>query len=188
MDAVERIGIQRAWDAIAQADVLVFVHDLPRASGQGPQSDAYRDGDERIAMALHEQVPASVPVLQVFNKTDEASEQTLAAVKGVDENALLISAKTGQGLPELRQALLRVVGWQAGTEGLFMARQRHLEALREVAQQLDQAQQQLQSSRPALDLLAEDLRRAQLALGQITGVFTPDDLLGEIFSKFCIGK
>ena len=84
--------------------------------------------------------------------------------------------------------MLERVGWQAGTEGLFMARERHLEALREVAGQLDRAQQQLQSRPAALDLLAEDLRLAQQALAQITGAFTPDDLLGEIFSKFCIGK
>ena len=83
---------------------------------------------------------------------------------------------------------MRTVGWQAGAEGLFMARRRHLDALLAVGQQLDRAQQQLQASPPALDLLAEDLRQAQQALGQITGEFTPDDLLGEIFSKFCIGK
>lgn len=188
VDAVEKMGIHKTWEALAQADLVMFVHDLPRASGQGPQSDAYRDADEQIASALREQVGASVPIMQIFNKVDEASEPALAAVKGVDENALLISAKTGQGLPELRKALLERVGWQAGTEGLFMARERHLEALREVAGQLDRAQQQLQSRPAALDLLAEDLRLAQQALAQITGAFTPDDLLGEIFSKFCIGK
>jgi tRNA modification GTPase len=133
-------------------------------------------------------LPAGVPVLQVFNKMDEADAQALAAVQSVDAQALLVSAKTGQGLEGLRQALLQTVGWQAGTEGLFIARQRHLDALKAVQGRLADAQQQLAAPLPALDLLAEDLRQAQQALGQITGEFTPDDLLGEIFSKFCIGK
>jgi tRNA modification GTPase len=137
---------------------------------------------------LAEQLPAGVPVLQVFNKIDEANLQALAAVQSVDAQALLISAKTGEGLEGLRQALLKTVGWQAGAEGLFIARQRHLDALQAVQARLADAQQQLAAPLPALDLLAEDLRQAQQALGQITGEFTPDDLLGEIFSKFCIGK
>ena len=92
------------------------------------------------------------------------------------------------GLPALRQQLLQLVGWQAVPEGVFMARERHLRALNQVAAELAKATAQLHAARPALDLLAEDLRQAQLQLSQVTGVFTPDDLLGEIFSRFCIGK
>jgi len=91
-------------------------------------------------------------------------------------------------LQTLRQQLLQVVGWQSAPEGVFMARERHVQALHEVANQLTRADEQLTAQQPALDLLAEDLRQAQLALSQITGEFTPDDLLGEIFAKFCIGK
>jgi tRNA modification GTPase len=105
-----------------------------------------------------------------------------------DVAGVQISARTGAGLPELRAQLLQVVGWQAAPEGVFMARERHVAALREVAAQLVLAAGQLHASVPALDLLAEDLRQAQNALGQITGQFTADDLLGEIFSRFCIGK
>jgi tRNA modification GTPase len=88
----------------------------------------------------------------------------------------------------LRTSLLRVVGWQPATEGVFMARERHLQALARVHEELAKAAAQLHAVMPALDLLAEDLRQAQQHLGDITGQFTPDDLLGEIFSKFCIGK
>jgi tRNA modification GTPase len=187
-DQVERIGMERAWEAIAGADAVIFLHDLPRAFGHDEPSQTYRQSDEQIAAGLAEQLPAGVPVLQVFNKIDEANLQALAAVQSVDAQALLISAKTGEGLEGLRQALLKTVGWQAGAEGLFIARQRHLDALQAVQARLADAQQQLAAPLPALDLLAEDLRQAQQALGQITGEFTPDDLLGEIFSKFCIGK
>ena len=101
---------------------------------------------------------------------------------------MAISAKTGDGLQVLRKLLLEVVGWQSSPEGVYMARERHVQALKEVASQLTRAKDQLAARQPALDLLAEDLRQAQRALNQITGEFTPDDLLGEIFSKFCIGK
>jgi tRNA modification GTPase len=126
-------------------------------------------------------------VLQVWNKTDRASSALQTRVRAEDPQALLISAKTGEGLKALRQALLRSAGWQPA-EGIYMARQRHLLALQAVAEHLVHAAAQLQSVEPALDLLAEDLRQSQNALGQITGEFTSDDLLGEIFSRFCIGK
>ena len=102
--------------------------------------------------------------------------------------SVLISAKTGAGLQALREQLLNLVGWQSAPEGVFMARERHVQALHEVAVQLTRAGAQLAARQPSLDLLAEDLRQAQRALSQITGEFTPDELLGEIFSKFCIGK
>jgi tRNA modification GTPase len=100
-----------------------------------------------------------------------------------------MSAKTGQGLDVLRQQLLNVVGWQvSASEGLFMARERHVQALREVQSHLAQANSVLQAKQPALDVLAEELRLGQNALNAITGEFTSDDLLGVIFSSFCIGK
>jgi tRNA modification GTPase len=179
VDEVEKIGIARAWDEISSADAVLFLHDLPRS--QDPADADYRAADESIAQLLARQLPAAVPVLQVWNKTDAAAQTSRP-------EGLHISARTGQGLDGLRQALLEIAGWQSAPEGLFMARERHVQALQAVQHQLDQAQAQLACPAPALDLLAEDLRQAQLALSQITGEFTPDDLLGEIFSKFCIGK
>ena len=183
VDEVEKIGIARAWAEIQSADAVLFLHDLTRQHGPSDEALSYRAADQAIADALARQLPAATPVLQVWNKTDAASPQAQASADG-----LCISAKTGDGLDALRQQLLQVVGWQSAPEGVFMARERHVQALRRVQAQLLQAQAQLWCAAPALDLLAEDLRQAQQALSQITGAFTPDDLLGEIFSKFCIGK
>jgi tRNA modification GTPase len=141
-----------------------------------------------IQQALTDKLPATTPVIDVWNKSDSAPVDILVNAMARDRAAVVISAKTGAGLEGLRQQLLQVVGWQSAPEGVFMARERHVQALHEVASQLTRADKQLSAKQPALDLLAEDLRQAQRALSQITGEFTPDDLLGEIFSKFCIGK
>ena len=179
VDEVEKIGIARAWEEISSADAVLFLHDLPRS--QDPADADYRAADESIAQILARQLPAAVPVLQVWNKTD-------AAAQASRPEGLHISARTGHGLDGLRQELLKIAGWQSAPEGVFMARERHVQALQQVTNQLSRAAVQLQAQKPSLDLLAEDLRQAQRALSQITGEFTPDDLLGEIFSKFCIGK
>jgi tRNA modification GTPase len=100
----------------------------------------------------------------------------------------VISARTGSGLDGLRHALLTLAGWQAQPDGVFIARTRHVNALQRTRQHLAQASVQADLRDAALDLLAEELRLAQNTLGEITGAFTPDDLLGEIFSRFCIGK
>jgi len=104
------------------------------------------------------------------------------------ETGITVSAKTGFGLDTLRRRLLELAGWHANPEGLFIARTRHVQALRRTHEHLDLARRQADSADPALDLLAEELRLAQMSLGEITGEFTADDLLGEIFSRFCIGK
>jgi tRNA modification GTPase len=101
---------------------------------------------------------------------------------------LSLSARTGEGLQALRQTLLTLAGWQAVPEGLFIARQRHVQALREAREHLSLAQAHAALDDGALDLLAEELRLAHQALGSITGAFSADDLLGEIFTRFCIGK
>jgi tRNA modification GTPase len=175
-DAIEKIGIERAWQEISAADVVLFLHDWPRHQAADPQGALYRQADAQIAA----QLPVGVPVMQVWNKIDSLAPDPAVA-------GLFLSAKTGLGLDVLRQALAQQVGWQ-NPEGLYMARARHLQALQAVAQALDRAQAQLQTSHPALDLLAEDLRQAQNALDQITGAFSSDDLLGLIFSSFCVGK
>ena len=186
VDEVEKIGIERAWTEIQSADAVLFLHDLTRQSTPEDLRIAmnYLAADAQIADAITDRLPANTPVIDVWNKSDMAGAEVLATVS----SGVLISAKTGAGLQQLRQQLLQVVGWQAAPEGVFMARERHVRALRQVEAQLARAAAQLHASAPALDLLAEDLRQAQNALGDITGQFTTDDLLGEIFSKFCIGK
>jgi tRNA modification GTPase len=176
-DVVERIGIERAWGQIVQADAVLFLHDLTRAADA-----AYRQADEGLLEQLHEQVPEPVPVLQLWNKADAAVDAT------VPPDGLRLSAKTGDGLQPLRRRLLELAGWQAAAEGVYIARERHLQALRRVDAHLMEAGAHLAGEAPALDLLAEELRLAQNALNEITGEFSADDLLGVIFSSFCIGK
>jgi tRNA modification GTPase len=178
-DEVERIGIGRSWQAIAQADAVLFLHDLTRAG----QDAAYDAAERDIAANL----PPGVAVIHVWNKVD-AVAPAQPPVEGPAEPALRLSARTGLGLDALRQALLQAAGWQAAPEGVFIARARHVQALQRCEAHLHAAQAHLSSPTPALDLLAEELRLAHQALGEITGVFTADDLLGEIFGKFCIGK
>jgi tRNA modification GTPase len=178
LDEVEKIGVERAWAEIASADAVLFLHDLTRHTAD------YLAADAHIAQVLGRELPRNTPIIDVWNKSDAASAEVLGTIHG----GVRISAKTGAGLQDLRGQLLQVAGWQAVPEGVFMARERHVRALRLVEEQLIKAGQQLGAAQPALDLLAEDLRQAQLHLGEITGTFTPDDLLGEIFSRFCIGK
>ena len=179
VDEVERIGIAKAWQQIAQADAVLFVHDLTRAN----QVD-YQDADQHIENSLAQKLPPRIRVLHLWNKSDAVTD--IAVPKS---DAILLSTRTGEGLDELKQTLLGVVGWQGGAaEGLYMARQRHVQALQNVGAHLDASQAHLQQGNLALDLLAEELRLAQNQLNLITGEFTPDDLLGVIFSSFCIGK
>ncbi len=180
-DAVEQIGIARAWSQIEQADAVLFLHDLTRADAPD-----YVIGDERIASSLEARVGPAVPVIEVWNKIDVAARPDLPQVAGHESVAL--SAKTGLGLDALRRKLLEVAGWQSAPEGVFMARERHLQALKRVGVHLAEAVGHLDAAVPALDLLAEELRLAQNALNEITGEFNADDLLGVIFSSFCIGK
>ena len=186
LDEVEKIGIQRAWAEIESADAVLFLHDLSWEKTGDTRHDAidYIAEDARLKSALAVKLSKNIPVIDIWNKSDMASPESLRQVAG----GMLISAKTGAGLQALRMQLLKLVGWQAAPEGVFMARERHVSALSKVQMQLLAAQNQFSSLVPALDLLAEDLRQAQLHLGSITGAFSADDLLGEIFSKFCIGK
>lgn len=175
-DEVEQIGIARAWEAIAEADAVLFLHDLTRAN-----VPEYAAADEDIKRAMAEKLPPQVPVIELWNKADAV---TGAAPVG----GLMLSAKTRLGLDALRQRLLELAGWQSVAEGVFIARERHVQALKRVLWHLANARCQLESHAQALDLLAEELRQAQGALSEITGEFTSDDLLGVIFSRFCIGK
>lgn len=175
-DDVEKIGIARAWEAIAGADAVLFLHDLTRANAMD-----YIAADAVITRAIAQKVAGNVPVINVWNKAD-------AVVTGGAEGGIALSAKTGAGLDVLRRTLLETAGWQAASGGVFMARERHIQALRKVDTHAALAAQHLSAHDQSLDLLAEELRLAQNALSEITGEFTSDDLLGVIFSKFCIGK
>jgi len=164
-DAVEAIGIQRTWEAIERADVLLLVVDA-------------RSGMTAEDRAIVDKIAPGLARLTVHNKADLLSEK--APASGDD---LRVSAKTGEGMAELRQALLAQAGWHAG-EDVVMARERHLQALERALACLDRAGGVI----VRLELFAEELRLAQEALSSITGEYSSDDLLGEIFSRFCIGK
>ena len=173
-DKVEALGIARSWDEIKRADVVLHLLDI-----QQPTSPL----DKQIA--LHRS-PKCV-VLQVFNKAD------LVNAKAIDdlnyaEGALFVSAKTGKGLTELRARLLELAGWQPSQESPWLARQRHIDVLKLSQEALINAQAHAEQNDRVLDLFAEELRIAHDHLGSITGRMTPDELLGEIFSRFCIGK
>lgn len=170
-DAVERIGIARTWREIERADVILWMQEA------GASLDA-----ETMA-SVDAALPSLVERIRVVNKIDliGAPPERIQNEQGV---TLTLSARTGQGVDLLRAELLRVVGWQAQGEDLVLARERHLAALRGALDHLRMAAQQID----ALELFAEELRLAQNCVSEITGAFTPDDLLGVIFSRFCIGK
>ena len=184
LDEVEKIGVERAWNEIESADAVLFLHDLTRQDEHSKNAIDYVAEDRRLANLIAEKLPKNTTVIDVWNKCDLVGAGAPQQAPG----GVLISAKTGDGLSVLRQRLLHLAGWQSAPEGVFMARERHVRALRHVQLQLDAAHEQLNASHPALDLMAENLRQAQFYLGAITGTFSADDLLGEIFSRFCIGK
>jgi len=165
-DEVERMGIARARDTLHRADLILFLQDA---------SVGFTPADAQIM----EDFPESIPVIHVYNKAD-----LLPASPAPVAGTLYISAASGAGLDQLKQAILNAIGWRDQEAGVFMARERHVQALKRARHHVTNA------SSIGLDaeFLAEELRLAQLALNEITGEFTADDLLGEIFSSFCIGK
>lgn len=169
-DEVEKIGIARAWRAIEQANAALLLID--ETKGIAP-------ADLEIIARL----PPRLPLLRVFNKIDLLGQDPKAVVAG-EATDIYLSAKSGAGMELLHQQLLRIVGWQHSGEGVYMARERHLRALREAGQHLALAA----DCGGRVELFAEELKLAQNALSSVTGEFTADDLLGEIFSRFCIGK
>lgn len=175
-DEIEKIGMARAWGEVQSADVVIFLRDSSRQ-----QQPDYRAEDARLEGELAKKAGKSVPILSVWNKTDLAEPAA-----GMMDIAL--SAKTGVGLAQLRQRLLHLAGWEAAREDTFIARSRHVQALALTHPHL-QAALAYGADFPAnMELLAEELRLAQNALGEITGAYSADDLLGVIFSRFCIGK
>lgn len=169
-DKVEKLGIERTWREVATADIALLIMEA---------SEGLTESDQ----AILEKLPEKTHKLFIFNKID-----LYGIMPGLSETThrteLRLSAKTGEGLDLLRQALLRSIGWQPAGEVQFVARERHLQALGEAQAALEKAA----GNGHAVELFAEELRLAQLALARITGEFSADDLLGEIFSRFCIGK
>ena len=137
---------------------------------------------------LREQIlqksPQKCPVLELINKSDLMLSDATNAPKG----ALLISAKTGDGIEELKQKILEMVGWSGSQEGAIIARRRHLDCIERASEHIARSEQFAANGNNSLELFAEELFLAQNHLGQITGKLLPDDLLGKIFSQFCIGK
>ncbi len=169
-DAVEKIGIQRAWREIHQADLALLIVDATV-------------GITDASLKILSELPDRLKKIIVFNKIDLLKRAPIAAqtASGIE---IWISVKTGDGLNLLRTAVLRSVGWQPTEEGIFSARERHIQALRESEASLNRA-----ATEPgSLELMAEELRLAQQSFANIMGKFSADDLLGEIFSRFCIGK
>ena len=182
-DEVERIGIERTWEELGRSDVILHL------GVAGGDDSAGSDIPARLALAadldadIAARLPRDKPILRVWNKIDLAGLPARAT-----DDAVWLSARDGQGIDLLRAALLRLAGWHGAGEGTFIARERHLQALREARDYLAAAQAHAQRSDEVLDLFAEELRLAQERLGSITGEFGADDLLGVIFSRFCIGK
>lgn len=164
-DEVERIGVERTWKAIEGAGAAIFVESAVDADSRDP--------------SMLERFPKGIPRVRASNKIDLAS-----ARPEPEPGVLHVSAKTGAGIGSLREWLLGAAGWAPHGEGLFLARQRHLDALEEALRHARTAA----SLSQAFDLMAEELRLAQRALGRITGEVSADELLGQIFSRFCIGK
>jgi tRNA modification GTPase len=169
-DEVERLGIARTWSEIERADLLVLIVDA--RAGVTPADEA-----------IVERLPARLPRVVVHNKSDLSGDAARVGTQG-GATTVHLSAKTGAGVDLLQSHLLERAGWQPAEESPFVARERHLVALRRAAEHLEAAAGQAK----ATELLAEELRLAQDQLSEVTGEFTADDLLGEIFGRFCIGK
>jgi tRNA modification GTPase len=174
IDVVERIGIERTWGEVGKADVILHLLD----ASMGPCR-----ADEEIMSAF----PANVPVVRIWNKIDLSGHRS-SVVRTDDAVHIYLSAHEKIGIDLLRAELLRIAGWQQTGESLYLARERHLIALRSARAHLGVAAEHAAQNDQSLDLFAEELRLAQDQLSSITGEFTPDDLLGVIFSRFCIGK
>lgn len=176
-DQVEQIGIERAWQEIAQADRVLFMVDGTTTNDTDPHA-IWPDFIDRL--------PANLGVTVIRNKADLTGEPMTPDLSS-STPVYRLSAKTGVGIDALREHLKQCIGFDASTEGSFLARRRHLDALDRAAEHLSIGQEQLHSY-IAGEILAEELRLTQQHLNEITGEFSSDDLLGRIFSSFCIGK
>ncbi|NWK77650.1 tRNA uridine-5-carboxymethylaminomethyl(34) synthesis GTPase MnmE [Aquitalea sp. LB_tupeE] len=169
-DVVEKIGIERTWQAVERADVALVLVDS-------------REGVTAEVEAILERIPPQLPRLFIYNKADLSGE-TIGMAEEDGRSVLRLSARTHAGVDLLKARLLELIGYSGASEGVFLARERHLDAIRRAAEHMELAHTDWEM----VEIFAEELRLAQNALSEITGQFTPDDLLGVIFSRFCIGK
>lgn len=176
-DIVEQIGIQRAWDEINQADRVLFMLDA---------TDTDETDPHQIWPEFIDKLPEKMEITVIRNKVDLSKEQ-VGSQEVNNQTVINLSAKNNAGIDLVKDHLKQIMGYKGAIEGGFMARRRHLEALNHAAEHLEIGQTQLELH-IAGELLAEELRLTQQYLNEITGEFTSDDLLGEIFSSFCIGK
>ena len=174
-DKVEAIGIERTFKAIEDADVVIHLLDATHSVNDVE--------GKKILDKVMNRVRRDIPIINLLNKCDLVQN-----IEEVDSSVLKISAKTGYGIDKLKNKLLDIVGWTNNPEPIFLARERHIQALTYTGEHLKRADQFLLLDNPPLDLIAEELRLANESLGEIIGVTTPDDILGLIFSRFCIGK
>jgi len=174
---VEKIGIQRAWDVIENADQILMVID---------ENEADNETSLQINQQLLKQFPEAIDITMIHNKIDQAGKNP-QIIEGEHRTEIYLSAKENQGTDLLKEHLKKCMGYQSAGEGTFMARRRHLEAIQQAIQSVAKGLSQLQEY-AAGELLAEELRQAQNSLSEITGEFSSDDLLGRIFTSFCIGK
>jgi tRNA modification GTPase len=179
-DLVEAKGIERSWEAIEAADLVIFLQD-PSSSDVAANAEILE-----LKTKILTAIPPRCPVLEVNNKLDLLANSPNP--DQAEKQPLFISAKTGQGIETLKQKILELAGWGGSQEGVIVARRRHLDCLDRAAIHLEQSQQFAENGNISLELFAEELRLAQDQLGQITGKLLPDELLGKIFSQFCIGK
>ncbi|MCP5265707.1 MAG: tRNA uridine-5-carboxymethylaminomethyl(34) synthesis GTPase MnmE [Burkholderiaceae bacterium] len=189
-DEVERIGIERTWAEIGKADAILLLAEAPAETDATLELGGHDTGSSvSIAARVLAHIEGAVPVVRVWNKIDRVGRPAgVRSDEGKGEREVWISARTGEGLEGLRRMLLELAGWQAAGESQFIARERHLVALRAARAHVLQAGEHALADGVGLELLAEELRLAQERLNEITGEFSADDLLGVIFSRFCIGK
>jgi len=176
-DIVEQIGIQRAWGEINQADRVLFMLDA---------TDTDETDPHKIWPEFIDKLPEKMEITVIRNKVDLSKEQ-IGSQEINNQTIINLSAKNNSGINLVKDHLKQIMGYKGSTEGGFMARRRHLEALNHASEHLDIGKTQLEMH-IAGELLAEELRLTQQYLNEITGEFTSDDLLGQIFSSFCIGK
>lgn len=175
LDTVEKIGVEKSWDAIKDADLIIHVKDATKQN-----FDSTLDLQLEIEAKLIE-VERSIPIIEVWNKIDLCNKPS-------DLSGIQISAKIGSGIDELKTAILRQLGWEDQVENTYIARTRHLDAIKKAQVHLIEAGKYLSQGNRTLELFAEELRLSQEYLGEITGKLLADDLLGKIFNSFCIGK
>jgi tRNA modification GTPase len=175
LDTVEKIGVERSWEAIKESDLIILVKDATQQNN---------DTSDKLEREIQEQInnfDNSIPIIEVWNKIDLYNQsENLSGIK--------ISAKLGTGIEELKEAILNQLGWSDQVENTFIARTRHIEAIKKAQFHLEESGKYLSRGNSALELFSEELRLTQENLGEITGKLLADDLLGKIFGSFCIGK